>query len=78
MTDYSVINFEHLFTNDIDFEIQLAHWFDLFFLMKQTKETHAKAVAMNDLAVWKNTEAMIINLGLGGGKYSRFIDFNKP
>ena len=31
VTDETVINLEHLFTNDIAFESQPADWFDLFF-----------------------------------------------
>ena len=46
VTNHSVINLEYLFANDIYFESQPADLFDLFFLMKQTKETHTKAVIM--------------------------------
>ena len=46
--------------------------------MKQTKETHAKAVTMEDLTVWANVKSMTENEGSIGGKYNRFVEFNKP
>ena len=74
----TVINIEHLFANDIYFESQPADWFDLFFPVKRTKETHAKAVTMDNLTAWANIKAMMANAGSRGGKYSRLFEFNKP
>ena len=78
VTDGTVINLEHLFTNDIDFESRPADWFDLFFSMKRTKETHAKAVTRDNLTAWTNIKETISNAGSRGGKYSRFVYCNKP
>ena len=49
MRNETVINLEHLFANDIDFEIQPADWFYLFSPMNQTKETHNQAVTMDNI-----------------------------
>ena len=46
--------------------------------MKQTKETHAKAVTMDDLTAWTNVKAVMENSGSRGGNYRRYVDFNKP
>ena len=61
VTNETVINIEHLFANDIYFESQPADWFDLFFPMKRTKETHAKAVTMDDITEWTNVKAIMEN-----------------
>ena len=76
MTDAIIINIEHLFANDIDFEIQPADWFEFFFLMKRTRETHAKAVTMGDITTWTNVKAVMVNAGSIGVKYRRFVYFN--
>lgn len=73
-----MMNLEHIFANDIDFESQLADWFDLFYLMKQTKETHIKALTMDNLTVWPNINTMVRNAGGTEGKYNCFVYFNKP
>ena len=46
--------------------------------MKCIKDTHAKAVTMKDIRASTNEKSMMENSGSRGGKYSRFIDFNKP
>ena len=61
MTDDTIINLEHLFANYIDFESQLSDWFDLFFPINRTKETHAKAVTMDDITEWTNVKAIMEN-----------------
>ena len=66
MLDEIIINFEHLFANNINFESQPADWFDLFFPMKRTKDTHAKAVTMDDLTAWTNVKEMMENSGSRG------------
>ena len=77
MTNQTVINLDHLFENDIDFENQLANWFDLLFLMKQTEEMHPKEVTMGNLVAWKKINTMMSNEGARGGKKTRFVDFKK-
>ena len=46
--------------------------------MKRTKETHAKAVTMDNITAWTNVKVVMVNVGSRGGKYNRFVDFNKP
>ena len=77
VTDQTVINLEHLFANYIDFESQPADWFHLFFPMRQTKDTHAKAVTMDNLTTWTNTKVMMENTGSRGSEYYRFVNYNK-
>ena len=45
--------------------------------MKRVKDTHTKAVAMDDMTAWLNVKAMIANVGKWGGKYADFTDFTK-
>ena len=78
VTNHRVINIEHLFVNYVYFESQPADWFDLFILMKQTKNTHAKAVKMSNSKAWTNTKAMMVSSGSRSGNYNRFVDFDKP
>ena len=46
--------------------------------MKRTKETHDKAVTMDNITAWTNVKVVMVNVGSRGGKYNRFVDFNKP
>ena len=45
--------------------------------MKRVKDTHPKAVTMDDMTAWLNLKAVISNEGKWGGKYADFTDFNK-
>ena len=43
--------------------------------MKRVKDTHPKAVTMDDMTACLNVKAMIANAGKWGGKYAYFTDF---
>ena len=45
--------------------------------MKRVKDTHPKAVTMDDMTSWLNVKAMIANAGKRGGKYADFTDLTK-
>ena len=77
VTNETVPNLEFLFSNGIRFDSHPADWFNLFFPNKRSQKTHPKAVTMDELTAWTNTKALMLNAGVGGGKYSRFINFTK-
>lgn len=76
-TSDTVPNFEYLFENGVGFDSHPVQWFDLFFPSKRKKDTHPKAVTMDDMTAWLNVKALIANAGRRGGKYSKFVDFTK-
>ena len=49
----------------------------MFFPLKRVKDTHSKAVTMDDMTAWINAKAMIANAGKRGGKYADFTDSTK-
>ena len=75
-TEETVPNFGYLFENGIGLESHPVEWFQLFFPMKRTKDTHPKATTMDDLTAWLNVKAKMGNAGRGG-RYKNFRDFDK-
>ena len=78
VTDQTVPDLECLFENSIRFDSHPADWFDLCFPIKRVKDTHPKAVAMDDITAWRNIKAFLDNKGSRWGKYARFKYFTKP
>ena len=76
-SDKTVPNLKYLFKNGVNIESHPADYFDLFFPRNRTKDTHPKAVCIDDLNSWTNTKAMMLNAGSRGGKYYRYNDFSK-
>ena len=68
---------EYLFENVIRFDSHPVDWFNLFSPLKRVKDTHPKAITMDDMTAWLNLKAMIDNAGKWGGKYADFADFTK-
>ena len=68
---------EYLFENSIGFDSHPVEWFNLFSPLKQVKDTHTKAVTMDDMTAWLNVNAVIANAGKQGGKYTDSIEFTK-
>ena len=68
---------EYLFENGIGFYNHPVEWFNLFYPLKLVKDTHPKAVTMDDMTACLNVKAMIANAGKRGGKYADFIDITK-
>jgi len=73
----TIPNLNYIFSAGIGFDSHPADWFDLFFPRRRTKNTNPKAVTMDEYTAWTNTKAMMMNAGVGGGKYARFVNFSK-
>ena len=63
--------------HNINLDSHPAEWFNILFPKSRTKNTHPKAVTIEDFQSWKNTKAMMENAGSVGGKYKVFEDFKK-
>ena len=76
VTDETVPNFEYLFENGVGLDSHPVEWFDLFFPMRRSKDTHPKATKMDNMTAWLNVKAKMSNAGRGG-KYKSFEGFDK-
>ena len=75
--DETIPSLEYLFENGIGFDSHPVKWFNFFLPLKRVKDTHPKAVTMDDITAWLNVKAMIANAGKRGGKYADFTDFTR-
>jgi len=66
-----------LLDKGINLNSHLSDWFNLFPPRHRDKNTHLKAVKVDELTSWTSTKAMIANDGKRGGRYNRFVDFSK-
>ena len=57
-----------LFLHNINLDSHPAEWFNIFFPKLRTKNTHLKAVTIEEFQSWTNTKAMMENAGKRGGK----------
>ena len=73
----TVPNLDFLFFHNINLDSHPAEWFNIFFPKSHTKNTHPKAVKIEEFQSWTNTKAMMANAGRRGGKYKGFEDFMK-
>ena len=71
----TVPNLGFLFLHNINPEFHPAEWFNIFFPESRTKNTHPKAVTIEEFQYWTNTKAMMANAGRRGVKYKGFGDF---
>ena len=77
VTNATVPNIEYLHKKGIDLDSHPADWFNIFFPKKRERDTHPKAVTMDELTAWLNTKALMLNAGAGGGIYKNFKNFSK-
>ena len=73
----TVPNLDFLFLHNINLDYHPAEWLNILFPKSRTKNTHPKAVTIEEFQYWKNTKAMMENSGRRGGKYKGFEDFTK-
>ena len=66
-----------IFLHNINLDSHPAEWFIIFFPKLPTKNTHPKAVTIEDFQSWTNTKSMIENSGRRWGKYNGFKYFTK-
>ena len=62
-------NLYFLFLQNINLDSHPAEWFNILFPKLRTKNTHPKAVTIEEFQSWTNKKAMIENAGRRGGKY---------
>ena len=67
VTEATVPDIEYLTEKGIDFESHPADWFDIFMPKDRVRDTHPKAVTIDDLTSWTNIKAMMSNAGKRGG-----------
>ena len=72
----TIPNIEYLFQNNVGLDSHPADWFEIFFPKKRERQTHPKAVTMDEYTAWLNTKALMLNAGDGGGKYKNFKNFS--
>ena len=68
---------DFLFLQNINLDSHPAEWFNIFFPKLHTKNTHPKAVTIEELQSWTNTKEMMANAGRRGVKYKGFKYFTK-
>ena len=59
VTDETIPNLEQIFEDGLGFDSHLAEWFNIFFSLKLSKDTHPKAVTMDDMTAWINVKDMM-------------------
>ena len=62
----TVPNIDLFILRNINLDSHPAEWFNIFFPKLRTKNTHTKAVTIEEFQSWTNTKAMMSNSGRGG------------
>ena len=70
----TVPNLDFLFLHNINLDSHPAEWFNIFFPKLRTKNTHLKAVTIEEFQSWTYTKAMMSNAERRGVKYKGFED----
>ena len=65
----TVTNLDFLFLLNINLDSHPAERFNIFFPKLRTKDTHPKAVKIEEFQYWTNKKSMMKNAGRRGGKY---------
>ena len=77
MSSNATVPYLDFFLQIINLDSHPAEWFNIFFPKLHTKNTHPKAVTIEEFQSWTNTKEMMANAVMRGFKYKGFKDFTK-